>query len=116
MNNEQFASGAREATETSPDVSSLSQLPSFRKHARRYKAQCAALDLVVAPRRAADSELLMSAANAVQESWPRDTHHLEQVLWSSFSKYCTTLFDKIAEARVGEVWSGSSRRRYVHWL
>jgi hypothetical protein len=60
--------------------------------------------------------LLQDAANAVQESWPRDTHHLEQVLWPSFSKYSITLFNKLAEARLGEAGSDRAVRRYVHWL
>jgi hypothetical protein len=82
-------------------------LRSSRRHSRRQKAARAALDLAGTTRLIAQSELWTEAANAVQESWPRDRDHLEQVLWPSLSKYSATVFDKIAEVRLEAL--GSSR-------
>ena len=60
--------------------------PSLRNW-RRQKAARAALSLAGASRAIAQTELRREAARAVQESWPRDSYHLEQVLWPSLSKY-----------------------------
>jgi len=89
--------------------------PSLRNW-RRRKAARAALSLAGASRAIAQTELRRESAKAVQESWPRDSYHLEQVLWPSLSKYSETVFDEIAEVRLAELGSKFLVRRYTHWL
>jgi hypothetical protein len=89
--------------------------PSLRNW-RRQKAARAALSLAGASRAIAQTELRRESAKAVQESWPRDSYHLEQVLWPSLSKYSETVFDEIAEVRLAELGSKFLVRRYTHWL
>src|SRR5579871_4138753 len=104
--------GESEARQNSPDsLPHPELLRNMRRQTRRYNARRTALNLVLAPRLAAEAELLRQSADAVQQSWPRDAYHLEQVLWPFFSAYATTVFDQIAEARLQEMGSGSLVRR-----
>ncbi len=92
------------------------QLAGWRKQGRRSQARRAAPDLGIAARLAAESELRKESAIAVQQTWPPDQYHLEQVLWAPLSKYAETVFDTIAEARLRELGSKLRLRHYSRWL
>jgi hypothetical protein len=92
------------------------QVAAMHRFNRRIKARFAVLDLALATRLRAEEELRRESANAVQDTWPRDTDHLEQVLWPFLSKYAEKVFDAIAEARLKSSGPKFLMRRYLHWL
>lgn len=92
------------------------RMAAWRRDFRRRTAQRAALELALGPRLAAEAELRRESANAVQNAWPRDIDHLEQVLWPSVSKYAEKVFDAIAEVKLKSLESKFLVRRYVHFV
>jgi hypothetical protein len=92
------------------------QLFAWKRDGRRARARHDALELVTTARLKAEAKLLLDAANAVQQQWPRDCHHLEQVLWPHLQEYALTVFDDIARARLRQSAPSFSVRPYLHWL
>jgi hypothetical protein len=95
---------------------SKEQIAAWRRDARRSQARRNALDLAISPQLAAEAELRKESENAVQQQWPQDVDHLEQVLWPSLRNYSEKVFDSIAEAKLNSLGSKFLTRRYSHWL
>jgi hypothetical protein len=95
---------------------SKEQFAAWRRDARRSQARRNALDLAISKRLAAEAELRKESESAVQEQWPYDVDHLEQVLWPSLRNYSENVFDAIAEAKLNSLGFKFLTRRYVHWL
>jgi hypothetical protein len=88
----------------------------LHKDGRRHRDRARALGLADVARRRGRSELWKEAAKAVLEALPADWDRLERILWQPFSTYAELVFDAMAGARLQELGSKVSMRRYTHWL